>query len=151
MVRSTLFCACVVGCLGAGAALAQSADPDNAIKYRQTVFSTLGANLTAVAMNVKGEVSFPSNVAVHAQTVAATAPLIVPAMEQNTAGEGSAETDALDKIWDNWDDFVGKQQAMEEAAIRLAEVADGGDRRAVGQQLREVGNTCKSCHDEYRD
>lgn len=146
----TLVTACALGCLAAGAAFAQAA-PDDAIKYRQTIFETLGANLTGVVMNLKGEVAFPDAVAVHARTVAATAPLVIPAMEQNTAGEGSAATEALDKIWDNWDDFTSKAEDMQTAAVRLAELAEGGDMQALGAQVQELGGTCKACHDEYRD
>ncbi len=143
--------ACLVGCCFAGGVALAQADPDNAIKYRQQIFQTLGANLTAVVMNLKGEVSFPDAVAVHARTVAATAPLIVPAMEQNTAGEGARETDALAKIWDNWDDFTSKAEDLEAAAVRLAELAEGDDMAAVGAQVQQVGGACKSCHDAYRD
>jgi cytochrome c556 len=150
MSRTTALAGALAICLAAGAAFAQ-AEPDDAVKYRQTIFETLGANLTAVVMNLKGEVAFPDAVAVHARTVADAAPLMLPAMEQNTAGEGSAETEALDKIWDNWDDFTSKAEDMEAAALRLAELAQGDDMQAIGAQVQEVGGTCKSCHDEYRD
>jgi cytochrome c556 len=150
MLRTTAIAGALGACLAAGVAFAQ-ADPDNAIKYRQTIYETLGANLTAVVMNLKGEVAFPDAVAVHARTVADTAPLVLPAMEQDTAGQGSAETEALDKIWDNWDDFTSKAEDMQAAATRLAELAQGDDMQAIGAQVQELGGTCKSCHDEYRD
>jgi len=137
--------------LGLAASAASAADPDKAIEYRQKIFETLGANLSAVAMNLKGEVAFADAVPVLARTVADTAPLMLPAMEQNTAGEGSRETDALDKIWDNWDDFASKAQAFEEAAMGLEEVAGSGDMQAIGGQVQKVAETCKSWHDEYRD
>jgi cytochrome c556 len=150
MLRTTAL-ACALGvCVAGGVAFAQAA-PDDAIKYRQAIYETLGANLTAVVMNLKGEVEFPDAIAVHARTVAATAPLVLPAMEQNTAGAGSASTEALAEIWDNWDDFAGKAEAMETAAGRLAKLAEGGDMQAIGAQVQEVAETCKSCHDEYRD
>ncbi|NBB68947.1 MAG: cytochrome c [Alphaproteobacteria bacterium] len=150
MLRTTALAGALGVCLATGVAFAQ-AEPDNAIKYRQTIYETLGANLTAVVMNLKGEVSFPDAVGVHARTVADTAPLVLPAMEQDTAGRGSAETEALDKIWDNWDDFTAKAEDMQAAAVRLAELAQGDDMQAIGAQVQELGGTCKSCHDEYRD
>lgn len=143
--------ACLVGCCFVGGVALAQADPDNAIKYRQQIFQTLGANLTAVVMNLKGEVSFPDAVAVHARTVADTAPLIVPAMAQDTAGQGARDTDALAKIWDNWDDFTAKADDLEAAAVRLAELAGGDDMAALGAQVQEVGAACKACHDDYRD
>jgi len=149
MLRTTVLACALAGGV-AGAAFAQAA-PDDAVKYRQTIFETLGANITGVVMNLKGEVSFPDSVPIHARTLADTAPLVLPAMEQNTAGEGSAETEALDKIWDNWDDFAAKADDMQVAATRLAELAEGGDMQAIGAQVQELGGTCKACHDEYRD
>jgi cytochrome c556 len=150
MLRTTALVCVVSACLGYGVAFAQ-AEPDNAIKYRQTIYQTLGANLTAVVMNLKGEVGFPEAVPVHAETVADTAPLVLSAMRQNTAGEGSADTEALDKIWDNWADFAEKAEEMEAAALQLAAIAEEGDRPAIAAQVEELGATCKSCHDDYRD
>lgn len=149
MFRTFVFAGALGVALAAGAASA--ADPDKAIEYRQKIFETLGANLGAVVMNLKGEVEFPEAVAAHAQIVADTAPLMLPAMEQNTAGQGSRDTEALDKIWDEWDDFAEKSQAFETAAMELGEVAGGGDMKAVGAQVQELAETCKSCHDAYRD
>ena len=150
MLRTTALACAVGACLTCSVAFAQ-AEPDNAIKYRQTIYQTLGANLTAVVMNLKGEVAFPDAVAVHARALAESAPLVLPAMEQNTAGEGSAATEALDKIWDDWDDFASKAEDMQAAATRLAEVAEGGDMQAIGAQTQAVAETCKSCHDAYRE
>ncbi|MFP4127162.1 MAG: c-type cytochrome [Alphaproteobacteria bacterium] len=150
MLRTTAFFCAAGACLASSVAFAQ-AEPDNAIKYRQTIYETLGANLTAVVMNLRGEVEFPDAVAAHARTIADTAPLVLPAMEQNTAGEGSAATEARDRIWDNWDDFTSKNRAFEEAAMRLGEAAEGGDMQAIGAEAQAVAETCKSCHDAYRD
>lgn len=147
----TLITACTVGCaLLAGAAVADT-DPDNAIKYRKAVLQPLGANLTGIAMNAKGEVAFPDAVPAHAQMVAAAAPLLLPAFEQNTAGEGSAQTKAKDAIWDDWDSFAELANDLEVAAAELASVADAGDMAAVGRQLGAVGGTCKACHDKFRE
>jgi cytochrome c556 len=150
MLRTTTVALVLGAGLVAGTAMAQ-ADPDNAIKYRQQIYQTLGANITGIVMNLKGEVSFPDNVPAHAQALAAAAPLALGAMEQNTAGEGSAQTQAKAEIWDEWDDFVGLHEDMEAAAVALAEVAGSGDMRAVGQQVQALGATCKACHDKYRD
>lgn len=143
--------ACALGCaVAAGAAVAET-DPDNAVKYRQAVLQTMGANLTGIAMNVRGEVAFPDAVAVHAALVAEASPLLLPSFEQNTAGQGSAQTKAKDAIWDNWEEFAQMARDTEAAALELASIAESGDRSAIGRQLGAVGATCKACHDKYRD
>ena len=150
MLRMTTIALVLGAGLLAGTAMAQ-ADPDNAIKYRQQIYKTLGANITGIVMNLKGEVALPDNVPAHAQALAAAAPLALGAMAQNTAGEGSAQTQAKAGIWDDWDDFESLHGAMEEAALELAAVAESGDMRAIGQQVQMLGGTCKDCHDKYRD
>ncbi len=147
--------AILAGCILAGTFVVGVADaettPDNAIKYRQAVLQTLGAGLTGVSMNLKGEVTIPDAIPEHAAAVAAAAPLIAPAFEQDTAGQGSARTKAKSDIWASWDDFQQLAGDTEEAAMALADVAATGDNRAIGQQLQTLGASCKACHDKYRD
>ncbi len=150
MLRTTMTALVLGAGLVSGTALGQ-ADPDNAIKYRQQIYKTLGANITGVVMNLKGEVEFPDAVAVHAQTLADTAPLALPAMMQNTAGQGSAQTQAKAELWDDWADFESLHDDMESAAMELAAAASAGDMAAVGQATQALGGACKACHDKYRD
>ncbi len=147
----TLVVSCALGCAAmAGSAWAE-AEPDNAIKYRQQVYATLGANLTAIVMNLKGEVAFPDAVPAHASVLADAAPLALAAMTQDTAGQGSARTQAKTEIWANWDEFTSLHEDMVAATVQLASAAETGDMAAVGQQVQVVGGTCKACHDKYRD
>ncbi|MFW5680465.1 MAG: c-type cytochrome, partial [Pseudomonadota bacterium] len=139
----------LVGAAVAAPAWAQAA-PDKAIEYRQQVYKTLGANLTAIALNLRQEVSFAENIPAHADALAAVIPLVAGATEQNTAGQGSAQTEAKPEIWDEWDEFVELAEDSEAAVMELANVADSGDMQAIGAQLQATAASCKACHDRFR-
>ena len=135
--------------LAALPATAQEAEPDDAVKFRQSVMKGIGGPAGAIGGIVKGEVAhqelmahFLDQLATAADPQATTA-----AFRQETAGEGMAKTTALPKIWENWDDFEGRLQKLGELTTAAAEA--GAD---VSQdQLKEIFDTCKGCHDEYRE
>ncbi|TVQ34516.1 MAG: cytochrome c [Geminicoccaceae bacterium] len=125
--------------------------PDKAIEYRQQLYQTLGANLTAIVLNLRQEVAFQENIPTHADTLAAILPLIKAATEQNTAGQGSARTQAKPEIWSDWDTFARLADESVTAGQRLAEVAAAGDMQALGQQVQATAATCRACHDRFRN
>ena len=57
----------------------------------------------------------------------------------------SAPSEALPAIWENWDDFVAKSEAM----VRAADVAPA-DLAELRAGLGAVGRTCSACHEAYR-
>ena len=149
MHRTTKVLALCTLCL-AGPALAQSA-PDKAIEYRQQLYRSLEANLIGIVLNLRQEVAFPENVPVHASNLAAIMPLIKAATEQNTAGQGSAKTEAKPAIWDDWATFERLADAATAQAEKLAEVVATGDMAAIGAQVQATGGACKECHDRFRE
>ncbi len=60
----------------------------------------------------------------------------------------SSPTEALPAIWENYDDFSAKFDAMGRAARMLRESAD--DRETFDAAFRALGKTCQSCHEIYR-
>ncbi|HUF55903.1 MAG TPA: cytochrome c [Thermohalobaculum sp.] len=128
---------------------AQEAEPDNAIKFRQSVMKGIGGPTGAVGGIVKGEVAhqelmahFLDQLATAAEPQATTA-----AFRQNTADQGMAKTTALPDIWENWDDFEERLQKLGEVTTAAAEA--GAD--VTQDQLKAIFDTCKGCHDEYRE
>lgn len=69
---------------------------------------------------------------------------------EGTGPDSGVETDALAVIWENKPDFLTKVSAMQEAAAKFNEAAQGGDAAAIGGAMKELGGTCKACHDKYR-
>ena len=54
--------------------------------------------------------------------------------------------ETLPAAWENWEDFVAKATAMEEAAMAL----DVSSAESIGAGLGMVGGTCGGCHQLYR-
>ena len=59
-------------------------------------------------------------------------------------------SDALDKIWDNQEDFSNKMANLAEAAANLKQTAQSGEDSALKPAIGKIFNTCKSCHDDYK-
>jgi len=75
--------------------------------------------------------------------------MLADAFVTDTRGSG-VETEALDVIWENTEEFAGKIEALTTAAGALAEVAGSGDEASVVAAIGELGQKCGSCHDDFR-
>ncbi|WP_282609909.1 cytochrome c [Pelagibius sp. Alg239-R121] len=126
-------------------------EPDAAIQYRKALMGTVGGNMKASALIIKGQVEHKDALAAHARGIAAAATLAPAAFKQDTHGKGSEKTTSNANIWKDWDKFSAGLKALETEATKLADLAASGDMEAAGKQLGAVGKTCKGCHDANRD
>jgi cytochrome c556 len=143
---------------GLGAAVAFAADePANVVKYRKAFMGANGAHITMIAAVVKGEVSLTDEVPAHAHALAEQGKLLTANLQklfpEGTAkGETGEESAALPAIWEKWDEFAQAAQKFEEESAKFAEVAEGGDMAAIGQQLGALGKQgCGGCHETFRE
>lgn len=151
MTKVLGLCAVLLGGLAVAVPAQADADPDKAIEYRQQLYRTLGANLTAIVLNLRDEVSFAENVPTHADTIAAILPLVKAATAQDTAGQGSATTRARPVLWSEWDTFERLHGDAVAQSQQLAEVAATGDMAALGPEVQAMAGTCRACHDRFRE
>jgi cytochrome c556 len=119
------------------------------VKTRMDMMKEAGDSMKLIGAMVKGESVFDAaKVEEAANTIARHAghiPKIFP--------EGSLDkpTEALPVIWTRWDDFTRIGKEMETSALALAEVAKTATTaKDILPQLGEVGKTCKSCHQDFR-
>ena len=63
----------------------------------------------------------------------------------------SGDTKARAEIWMDFDGFKNRASANEQAALKLIGTAKTGDVSATIGALKALGNTCKSCHDNFKD
>jgi cytochrome c556 len=82
-----------------------------------------------------------------AARVALLAPL---AGEVFPEGSISDDSRALAKIWQDEAGFAKALSTYEDKAVALNAAVASKDRAAIGQAVKEMGGTCKSCHDNYR-
>jgi cytochrome c556 len=133
------------------ASQAQAVDePENVIKYRQSVMKAMSGHTGAIAGVVKGEVSYVDHVAAHARGVNAMSKLIVGLFPKGTSQMDSAKTRALPEIWDDFSKFEAAAKALETQSAKMIEVAESGDVAAIGGQLQNMGKACGGCHKPFR-
>ena len=59
-------------------------------------------------------------------------------------------SEAKDKIWLQWDDFVGAIQSYDKAAQALIYTAETQNTRAIDGAFKEMVRSCKSWHQRFR-
>lgn len=124
-----------------------AAQEDPVITYRQKVMQSIGANIGAISDVLKHMLPHEQNIQVHAEQINRAAGLIPSAFEENVS-EGL--TDAKPEIWEAWQEFEEYAADLESESAALAEVAAGGDTAEVAAQVKQLGEACKQCHDEFR-
>ena len=119
---------------------------EGAIEYRQNVYSAIGGHMSAMAGIAKNEVPHDQDLGIHARGLAELAPLTMHLFPE---GSGDGRTKARAAIWEEPDAFAEKRRDFIDAAGALAEI-DPADRGAFMGAFRELGGTCKACHDDYK-
>jgi cytochrome c556 len=134
---------CVLGMMSSQWAMADAAAD---IAYRKGVMSVVGGHMKSMGTILKGRVH-ASDLAFHANAmaaVAAIAPSVFP------AGSGEGKTNAMPAIWEEPEVF---KQAMDDfviAANGMASAVATNDMKQVGPAIKQLGGTCKGCHDDYK-
>ena len=138
----------------AGTALAsgeEASDAEKAVKYRKAVFTAMGHNFGPMVAMMKGEIAWDGDeFAARAERVADLADMPWEGFAKATAEV--ADTDAKAAIWEDPDKFERLQERLAERTAKLAEATAGGaEREAVAKAFKKVGETCKSCHDDFKE
>jgi cytochrome c556 len=132
-------------------------EPPNIVKYRQNFMKGNSAHLGMIAAVVKGEVSLTDELAGNAQALAEMGEMLSANLQQlfpegTAKGAAGVKTVALPAIWEKWAEFEQIAMRFQEQTAKLAEVAQGGDMAAIGQQVGVVGKEgCGACHETFRE
>ncbi|MDD2883657.1 MAG: cytochrome c [Dechloromonas sp.] len=134
----------------AGSALADMKVED-AIKFRQSAYATMGWSMARIKGNVEGaynkdEVIKAANV-IQAIANSGMGALYVPGSDK---GKGWAETRVKPELFTDKDGVGKVAMSFNKEANELAKVAATGDAAAVKAQFGKLGAACKACHDDYR-
>jgi cytochrome c556 len=132
-------------------ASAADSKPEDAVKYRQSVYTIIGWNFKPIGAMVKGEVPFDAAaVARHAQYVEMMSKAAPEGFPKGSGPDAVKDTEAKPEIWTNWGKFETKMNDFQQEAAHLAEVAKTGDEKAIKAQFGKTAETCKACHKEFR-
>ena len=149
IARGAAWLAVAALCTASAAQAQQTAakEDEGAIKYRQSLMSSIGGHMGGIANIAKYGLPFPTHVVVHAEALERSAALIPAAFERRAV---SLPNDAKPEIWETPEEFVAKARKLEEEARKLAAIASDGDLSRIGPQLEAVGDACGDCHDSFR-
>lgn len=120
-----------------------------AIKYRQSGFQMISWHVKPMGAMIQGKTDWDlALIQKHANAIAALAPLPINGFIPDS---DMGDTHAKSELWDNWDDFNMKMNALIQETRTLAEVASNGNQDAIKEQFIKTAGTCKSCHKKYRE
>lgn len=129
--------------LATGVAIAQAAtDPD--VIARQALMKTQGGAAKTLGDMAGGKTAFDATAAQAAKdTLIATAQDIEAKFAKQTS---DPEQDAAPAVWTNWEDYLLKAKALEDAATAL----DTSSAETIGAGMAGIGAACSDCHKNYR-
>ena len=143
-----------VSCLGATAAVAQPAKNEkqaqNAVQFRQALLQLVRSNVGILGAMSKGAVPYDAAIMEKNGMRLEQLSLMLEDYFKTDTSKFKLETDALDKIWANGDDFSAKAKEFTQAAQNLQAVAKAGDEGEYKSAIGGVFKTCKGCHDNYK-
>lgn len=130
------------------ATVAKADMAEDAIKYRQAVFTAFRWHFGAMGAMVRGKVDYDAEKFAHHATQFAA--LTRMPKEGFIEGSDFGDTAALDALWENMDDVSARFDKLMVDADALA-AASGGSLDDVKGAFGAVGKSCKGCHDKYRE
>lgn len=147
-----LLSALIVPAFIAGAVFA--ADHDDAGKTdaqikRHHHYEELGDAFKAVRDNSRGDSPDWAKIEKAAQTVA-DASVDQQKWFPKGSGPEAGKTRALPAVWSKPDDFTAAQKMFAERAPKLLAAAKSKDAAGLQAAFKEVGGSCKNCHDTFR-
>ena len=138
--------ACAIGTSGAAVA----ADPEEVIDYRQGAMQVTKYHFGTIADMLKGKIEYDqAAVEKHADVVQVMSTLVANQFPEGTDAL-AGETNALMEVWDEPEAFADAVAEFEETARDLVAAADSGDKGQLAAAVKDVGASCKACHDDFQ-
>jgi cytochrome c556 len=134
----------------AAPASAQFAKPEDAVKYRQSAFSVMGAHFGRIGAMVNGKAPFDAKVAAeNAELVAVMAKLPWAAFGAGT--DKDSRSKAMAEVWSEPAKFKEHGDKLVAESTKLSAAAKTGNLDALKTAFAATAGTCKSCHDDFRN
>lgn len=132
--------------LATGVAYAEDIEPtDPSAIAREEVMEMIGKNIGILGDMAGGKTAYDAAAAEAAKAalIEATGKIETAFMDQGAADPAS---EAKPDIWANWDDFLKKAKAANDAANAM----DVASVETIGAGMGALGGACKDCHTTYR-
>ena len=129
------------------ASFAFAAESEDIIKYRQNVMKANGAHMAAAAAIINGKVDFKGQLGDHTKALQTINKDITSLFPKDS---DFGDTKALDAVWKNGADFQKSAKIAAQKADALAKTVAAGDSKSYAARFKELSDSCKSCHKDYR-
>lgn len=134
--------------LSAGvAARAADASPDDIVKYRKAVMKSQREHLAAATAIIQGKVPYAKHLGDHVKSLEASTAI---ATELFPEGSDAGDTGALSAVWTEKSDFQKRAKDTQQYASALAKTVAAGDTGHYAARLKDLQESCKSCHKDFR-
>lgn len=147
LMKTTLAASAVVMAMTLAAPTVH-ANEDGEIKYRKALMKSVGGHMGAIVGILKSTTANSANLQVHADGMAALAGIAGTAFPE---GSDFGETTVLPVIWEKPDEFAAAMKKFQDAANGMAAAAKSGDMAQVGAAMGPLGESCKNCHENFRE
>jgi len=122
--------------------------PEDQADYREAVMTAMRGHIGAASAIVRGLIDNDGHLVDHAAALANAAKELDRLFP---AGSNVGESEALPLIWEEPEAFAEAIGKLQNATAVFLAAAESGDEAAIGSAFREVGMSCRGCHDRYRE
>jgi cytochrome c556 len=130
----------------AWAAAPINASDENTIEYRKNIMKTQDSQAAAIGQILALMVP-DKNLTLHFEALLIATRQAKEAFKPNVPGGG-----ARPEVWENWEDFSARLDKAEENLVKAVATAKAqGGSGSIGEDAIEAMNSCKDCHDTYRN
>lgn len=125
-------------------------DADEAIEYRQAVFTLVKAHVGVMGAMVKGKMDYDAaEFAYRAESLKALSNM--PLEGFTYPGSDKGDTKAKAAVWKDMDGFKAKMEKFQSDSDALAEAAKAGSLDAAKPAFITTVKNCKACHKDYKN
>ena len=117
------------------------------VKYRQSIMLSQRGHMAAAAAIIQGKVEFKDQLLSHVKALEATTRDIPTLFAQGT---DVGDTKALKEVWTSNEEFLKRAKDAQQKSAALAQTVAAGDSKNYGPRLKDLGESCKSCHKDFR-
>ncbi len=130
--------------VAAGAALAHEGVKDPDVKARMELMGDIREAMKTLGGMAQGKIAFDAEAAAEAKAALAAHSAEIPEAFEAKAMDPKSEAKPV--LWEEFDAFTGHADDLEAAASAL----ETGSLDALRGDIREVGQACSGCHEDYR-
>lgn len=153
-MKGIIVSAALAALVSSTAAFAQPAANEKhaawATKVRVANFTLLGHNMGPIGGMLKGKTAFDAQVVSEKATIINQLANMIADTSKIDTSKFKVETEALDKIWTDKEDYAEKIEALVVASAKVSEIALTAPQAEVMKAMGKIGKSCGTCHDSYK-